>query len=396
MRFSRLKTAIFIASLGVSAASAVQADATTAEASADNHQSAAASAWSHATLSTFAEYSDTRPGNITFTPEGRLIMSQQPLDAPALRVVEITQDGKRVPFPTLDWADGPAEGEVGIASIIGVHSDRQGVVWMLDMGSQDSAPKLVGWDTRSDSLKKVIPLGGDSVLPISFLQDFVIDERRGKIYIADMTFTAPASHMKPAFVVVDIASGKTRRVLQSDERLIPVAHDMVINGRLMAAKGDGDGEGEQSGEPKPWYLGFNAIAFDPAEDVVYFGGVNGSDIYRLPAAELADDTATQAELSRAITHYATKRPNDGFIFDASRGGIIAGDAEHNALTFSSPEGMSFIAQDDERLRWPDGFAFAPDGSLYLTTNQLNAHPALNQGVDGSDKPYYLLKLTPAN
>ncbi|MHC9034502.1 hypothetical protein ACYTTR_02125 [Cobetia marina] len=85
-------------------------------------------------------------------------MSQQPLDAPALRVVEITQGGKRVPFPTLDWADGPAEGEVGIASIIGVHSDRQGVVWMLDMGSQDSAPKLVGWDTRSDSLKKVIPL----------------------------------------------------------------------------------------------------------------------------------------------------------------------------------------------------------------------------------------------
>ena len=133
----------------------------------------------------------------------------------------------------------------------------------------------------------------------------------------------------------------------------------------------------------------NAIAFDPAEDVVYFGGVNGSVIYRLPAAELADDTATQAELARAITPYAPKRPNDGFIFDAKRGGIIAGDAEHNALTFSSPEDMSVIAQDDERLRWPDG-------SLYLTTNQLNAHPALNQGVDGSDMHYYLLKLTPAN
>ncbi len=394
MRFSRLKTAILIASLGVATvASAAQA---AADSTAVNPLNAKVASLRDGTLTTVAEYSDTRPGNITFTPDGRLIMSQQPLDAPALRVVEITQDGKRVPFPNLDWADGPEKGEVGIASIIGVHSDRQGVVWMLDMGSQDSAPKLVGWDTRSDSLKKVIPLGGDSVLPISFLQDFVIDERRGKIYIADMTFTAPASHMKPAFVVVDIASGKTRRVLQSDERLMPVAHDMVINGRLMAAKGDGDGEGEQSGGPKPWYLGLNAIAFDPEDDVVYFGGVNGSDIYRLPAAELADDTATEAELSRAITHYATKRPNDGFIFDASRGGIIAGDVEHNALTFSSPEGMSVIAQDDERLRWPDGFAFAPDGSLYLTTNQLNAHPALNQGVDGSDKHYYLLKLTPAN
>ncbi|MEL0618746.1 hypothetical protein V6243_18180, partial [Cobetia marina] len=65
------------------------------------------------------------------------------------------------------------------------------------------------------------------MLPISFLQDFGIDVRRGKIYIADMTFTARASHMKPAFVVVDIASFKTRRVLQSDESLMPVAHDMV-------------------------------------------------------------------------------------------------------------------------------------------------------------------------
>ncbi|AVV32876.1 hypothetical protein C8233_03590 [Halomonas sp. SF2003] len=188
------------------------------------------------------------------------------------------------------------------ASIIGVHSDSEGVVWMLDMGSQDIAPKLVGWDTRSDSLKKVISLAGDSVLPISFLQDFVIDEQRGKIYIADMTFTAPASSMKPAFVVVDIASGKTRRVLQSDERLMPVEHDMVINGHLMAAKGD------KNGEPKPWYLGLNAIAFDPADDVVYFGGVNGSEIYRLPAAELADDTATEAELARAITPYAPQAP----------------------------------------------------------------------------------------
>ncbi|KGA02891.1 hypothetical protein KP05_03285 [Cobetia amphilecti] len=388
MPFSRLKTAILIASLGVATvAGATQA---AADSTAVPPQNAQAASLRDGTLTTVAEYSDTRPGNITFTPDGRLIMSQQPLDAPALRVVEITQDGKRVPFPNLDWADGPEMGEVGIASIIGVHSDSQGVVWMLDMGSQDSAPKLVGWDTRSDSLKQVISLAGDSVLPISFLQDFVIDEQRGKIYIADMTFTAPASSMKPAFVVVDIASGKTRRVLQSDERLMPVEHDMVINGHLMAAKGD------KNGEPKPWYLGLNAIAFDPADDVVYFGGVNGSEIYRLPAAELADDTATAAELARAITPYAPKRPNDGFIFDGRRGGIIAGDAEHNALTFSSPEGMSVIAQDDERLRWPDGFAFAPDGSLYLTTNQLNAHPALNQGVDGSDKHYYLLKLTPAN
>lgn len=110
MPFSRLKTAILIASLGVATvASAAQA---AADSTAVNPQNAKAASLRDGTLTTVAEYSDTRPGNITFTPDGRLIMSQQPLDAPALRVVEITQDGKRVPFPNLDWADGPEKGRL--------------------------------------------------------------------------------------------------------------------------------------------------------------------------------------------------------------------------------------------------------------------------------------------
>lgn len=254
------------------------------------------------------------------------------------------------------------------------------------MGSAHTPAQILGWDTRSDSLHRLIEIPQQVRLPISFLQDFALDEKRGKIYIADMTFTAPASAMKPAFVVVDIETGNARRVLEADSHLMPVPHDLVINGALMGARAE-------DGSLQPWHLALNAISIDPGFEHVYFGSINGSEIFRIPAAALADDTLSDSQLAGQIEHHADKKPNDGFIVDA-KGQVISGDMEGNALTLSTPDTMTTLAQDDLRLRWPDGFAFAPDGTLYLTSNQLNTHPALNGGVDGSDHQYFILTLKP--
>lgn len=40
-------------------------------------------------LEVVAKFDGTRPGNPTVTPQGRIILSMQPLDAPELRVVEL-------------------------------------------------------------------------------------------------------------------------------------------------------------------------------------------------------------------------------------------------------------------------------------------------------------------
>lgn len=337
-------------------------------------------------LDTYAEISDTRPGNITITPDGRVIITQQPLDAPELRVVQVLADGSKQPYPTLDWADGPDSGEVGIAATIGITTDSQGIVWILDMGSETSPAQFVAWDSKSDTLHKVIEIPAEVIRPISFLQDFALDEDRGQLYIADMTFTSPASAAQPAFIVVDIESGAARRVLQSDPALMPVEHDVVIKDSLMGFRDDSD-------KAVGWKMGLNPIAIDPDFEYVYFGTVNGDDVFRLPAAALADNTLDDAALSAQIETYAHKRPSDGFIVD-DQGRIISGDVEASAIGMATPAGYEIIAQDDIRLAWPDGFAFAPDGTLYVTTNQLNNHPALNEGEDGSDKRYFILTIKP--
>lgn len=337
-------------------------------------------------LETVATFSDSRPGNIAVTSDNRIFISQQPLDGPALRVVEVLPDGSKVPFPTRDWADGPETGELGIAAIIGIAADSKDVIWLLDMGSAETPAQIVAWDTRANRLHRRIEIPADVVTPISFLQDFALDEKRGKIYIADMTFPAPGAAARPAFVVIDIASGSARRLLEGAEALMPVDHDIVIEGSLVGTK-------SAEGVSSALHLGVNPIAIDPAFEWVYFGSVNGSDVFRLPASALAEDAVTDEALAAQIERYAEKRPSDGIAVDG-QGRVFISDIEASAVGVTTPEGYKVIAQDKLRLSWPDGFAFGPDGALYVTQNQLHAHPALNEGEDGTRKPYHILKLKP--
>lgn len=50
-------------------------------------------------IEVIAELNGTRPGNPTVTSAGRILFSQQPLDGPELRVVELMKDGSLQPFP---------------------------------------------------------------------------------------------------------------------------------------------------------------------------------------------------------------------------------------------------------------------------------------------------------
>jgi hypothetical protein len=58
-------------------------------------------------------------------------------------VVEVMEDGSTRPFPNEEWSTAPDEAGVGLSAVIGVQSDRRGVVWIMDMGDGGLPPKLV-------------------------------------------------------------------------------------------------------------------------------------------------------------------------------------------------------------------------------------------------------------
>ncbi|WP_255091734.1 L-dopachrome tautomerase-related protein [Vibrio aestuarianus] len=134
----------------------------------------------------------------------------------------------------------------------------------------------------------------------------------------------------------------------------------------------------------------NPVTIDAANEWVYFGTVNGSAIYRLPAGALANEKLTDKELAQSIEFYNEKRPSDGMII-ADNGDIYVGDVEKNAVSIVTSESFKTFAQDDKLLSWADGFSIQ-GGYLYVTQNSLHLNPALNEGEEGASKPFHVLRI----
>jgi hypothetical protein len=47
---------------------------------------------------------------------------------------------------------------VGLSAVIGVQSDCNGVVWIMDMGGGELPPKMVAWDTKRGELHRIITI----------------------------------------------------------------------------------------------------------------------------------------------------------------------------------------------------------------------------------------------
>ena len=99
------------------------------------------------------------PGGMTHTPDGSTILSLHQFQNSDVRVAEITSGGDIHAFPNRAMSTTDGNSPVKLDSVLGIQSDKKGVVWMLDNARRgETTPKLVAWDTRADKLAKVIYL----------------------------------------------------------------------------------------------------------------------------------------------------------------------------------------------------------------------------------------------
>lgn len=115
------------------------------------------------------------PGNITVKPQGAINVGPHQFFGSDVRVARGYADGSLRPF---------AEA-AGLSSVLGLPADSNGVVWLLDNAMRGGAKRrLVGWHDADDRL------------------------------VADIDLDA-------ALLVVDLAAGETRRVLQGHAGVKP-------------------------------------------------------------------------------------------------------------------------------------------------------------------------------
>lgn len=338
--------------------------------------SAASTSANSSKLHTVAKFDAQHPpGNIAITPSGRKFLSIHGFYGQKQKVMELLEDGTTRPYPNEEWAYTYNNGK-GFYDVLGINVSTDGVLWMLDTSGPDHAGRLVGWDTNTEQLHKIIYLAKPTITNTSFLNDLAVDNKNGYIYIADT-----AQGGQAAIIAVNLKTGAARRILQDSHYTTAEDIDMIIEERTIKIGG------------QPVRLGVNPITLEPNEDWLYFGSMSGTSLYRIATSAIINESLSSKELEKKVQRYGTKPISDGIVVDGG-GNVYVTDITNGAIGVVKPSGDYEVLFKDERLVWPDGFSYGADHKIYFTVNKLHRSPVLNSGKDASQGQFSVLSFEP--
>jgi sugar lactone lactonase YvrE len=325
-------------------------------------QDAAAAGTTAARLVVVAEFEHQVTG-VTVTPSNRIIVNfpRWTEDAP-LSVAELLPDGKLRPFPNAEWNAWrnakkdeitPHDHWVCVQSVV---ADAEGNVWVLDPAApaQDrlvpGGAKLVKIDPQGQVVQ-TIPFD-ESIAPQgSYLNDVRFSPDGQHAYITE-------SGARGALVVVDLASGESRRVLDGHPSTQPEKDVQVqADGQVLRRT---DGRGVE--------FSADGIALSADGRWLYWQAIKGRTLYRIPTEALRDESLPAKHLESQVEKVGENGPADGLWLDASDRMYVTA-VQENAVKVREGKQLRVLVQDP-RLRWPDTFSQGPDGTMYVTASHI--------------------------
>lgn len=310
---------------------------------------------------------DFPPGNVAVAPDGRMFVSFFPDTNFGPVKVGLVENGRDVrPFPSAAFQDE-------LHAVLGIRLDRQGRLWLVDHGKFGlHRPKLVAIDIATGEKKHEITFGFFDAPPGSMINDVVVSPDGKTLYVSDASYVAE----KPGLLVVDLRSDPpaVKRVLHEHASVRRGKHDIVVDGRKVKFNGVFCAGG-----------GVDGIALDESGENLFFAPLNSGELWKAPTNDLSP---------ARVTKVADTTMTDGMITDAD-GNVYLSDMEHSAVVRVRADGSTEVVARDPKLRWPDGFAWGPDGSLFVTASALhvNLPSVLPSAARVSESaPYHVLKI----
>lgn len=313
-----------------------------------------------------------RPGNVAATEQGRVFATVHPLDKPSgLQLIEITGKQQYRAWPSEAYQnDGTHFTDDRIDSPLGIYRDNHSRIWIVDMGLHIGKTRIWGFDIDSGKLVQRIDLPTSIAPAGSFVQDLVVDDKNGWIYLADIA--------DPGLIAVNTATGEARRFGKHPSLQAETGVDMIIDGKPIQFNG------------KPAKVAVDPITLSADKETIYFGAMNGRTWYSVPA-KLFRENATDAQIGQKIISVGMKPISDGAAIDEHGNHFFTNLPEH---------GIDVLTQDgklqpfvrDSRLIWPDGIQFGSSSWLYISINQLNTTPAFTGSSDEGKAPFHILRV----
>lgn len=335
-----------------------------------------------ATLETVANFPQMQVTGIAVSRRGRVFVNFPDWsDDHAISVAEIV-NGKPQPYPNAEWnqAGSPNDHFVCVQS---VYVDESDSLWVLDPAAPKmkeivkGGPKLVKIDLVKNQVVQTIPFGQDIAPEKSYLNDVRVDVKTSTAYITDSGLGA--------IVVVDLQSGKARRLLAGN-RVTQAEKDfkLQVGGRALLG---------ENGQPPQ--INSDGIALDRLRVFLYFHALTGRTLYRVPTADLRNPRLTESQLSTRVETLLETPPPDGMVIGPN-GKLYLTDVEHGAIDQFDPatKKLSPVIADG-RLSWPDSLAWGPQGTLYVTCSQIQNMPRFNGGKSMHSVPYQVFKVVGA-
>ncbi|MFB5189283.1 L-dopachrome tautomerase-related protein [Alicyclobacillus fastidiosus] len=286
-------------------------------------------------------------------------------------------------FPSWQWNKA---GNVSVLqSVLGYEIDERNRMWILDQGkiayapSPDGSQKLVLWDLNTNTLLESIKIPYE-IAPYrtSFLNDLVVDNRHGFVYITDSGNGWPGHQLEGGIIVYNMKTKTFRRVLDRhySTQDFPQFHFDIDNQLVF--------------HDRPIRIGADGIALSADRSTLYYCQVTGRNLYSVDTALLRNFNTPLTQISESVRAVGSKGTTTDGMHADNQGNVFYTMLEGKGVGVYTPKTHRFHKLlSDDRMLWVDGVAFDQKGSIVFNSNKLHQMFDKPQTIDWN-YPYNLI------